>query len=436
MADKVCPLCGAAMAFDDFTHAWVCSECGKSIADSSGSSQPAPDATPLNAPIPAPVSADAPTPVTSPAPASILKSPSVEVAHPDAKALAPAPVVPAEIPAPEAPVEVPANTIPTDTPAPVQESANTAPSTTPQTSPAPSAVTQPAATPRPAPGISAFAAASAPRTAPGARPAFPSARRSTKPVKTPQPKGPGPGYETITKARSLIAGRQFEQASKLLYDLKKKNLQIARSYILSMLCSYQVCTMPDLLTKISGSSIQLQKFADRPDWQIVSGALPGSRRVFVSDVIEFCVLTIALMGDAKKVINRTAGNNSPHLSSISRMDSEDVHNELRMRDIKKAKAAGYKTFQEIAEDYAERIWNDTDFGSPIPVEDPTPEAAHHLLPKNAQGSIVVASLRKLENTPLPEEDLKSRRSQLFSRIGEYEQEILSDTSKDVSTERK
>ncbi len=435
MAEKVCPLCGAAMAFDDFTHAWVCSECGKSIADSSGSSQPASDATPLNAPIPAPAPADAPTPVISPAPASILKSPSVELVPPDAEALDPESVVPSvattPVPPPSAPVVQPAPVA-----QPAREAAVHAPETTPQTSPAPSAVTQPAATARPAPGISAFAAASAPRTAPGARPAFPSARRSTKPAKTPQPKGPGPGYETITKARSLIAGRQFEQASKLLYDLKKKNLQIARSYILSMLCSYQVCTMPDLLTKISGSSIQLQKFADRPDWQIVSGALPGSRRVFVSDVIEFCVLTIALMGDAKKVINRTAGNNSPHLSSISRMDAEDVHNELRMRDIKKAKAAGYKTFQEIAEDYAERIWNDTDFGSPIPVEDPTPEAAHHLLPKNAQGSIVVESLRKLENTPLPEEDLKSRRSQLFSRIGEYEQEILSDTSKDVSTERK
>ncbi len=391
MAEKVCPLCGATMAFDDFTHAWVCSECGKSIVDSCGSSQPAPIATPIAAdPIPAPAPADAPTPVINPAPDAAplnapISAPAPEAPNTDTKALAPEP----EVPAPA---------------------------------------------PRPAPGIRAFAGASATRTATGTRSTFAAPR--PKPTKTPQPKGPGPGYETITKARSLIAGRQFEQASKLLYDLKKKNLQIARSYILSMLCSYQVCTMPDLLTKISGSSIQLQKFADRPDWQIVSGALPGSRRVFVSDVIEFCVLTIALMGDAKKVINRTAGNNSPHLSSISRMDSEDVHNELRMRDIKKAKAAGYKTFQEIAEDYAERIWNDTDLGSPIPVEDPTPEAAHHLLPKNAQGSIVVESLRKLENTPLPEEDLKSRRSQLFSRIGEYEQEILSDTSKDVSTERK
>ncbi|MBO4474236.1 MAG: hypothetical protein J5750_04910 [Clostridiales bacterium] len=396
MAEMKCPLCSADMAFDDFTRAWVCPACGKSIAEKKEVQETTAAVAPASEPVVAPEpKAETPPPV-EPAPS-----------------VAAEPVVPT--------MKSPATAAP---------------------------VTAAPATKAPA-SISPFAKA---RTAPVPPPAKATAPGSDQ-------SRPIFGSAGIEKAYAAIRNGQFEPAMKILSDLKKRKLQIARSTILSLFCSYRVTSTEELLKKLSGSAMNLKKFAERYEWSELSRALPQSRRAYISNIIEYCVIGIELTGDAKKIIQSSRRQPSSRPSTFAQMDKEEIRNEQRVKNLERSKQIEQMSVEEIAEDYDRRhpyyetplqergsivglaidiidLALDDGLARPTPsrratwystydpIEEPAPST--RVISSKSSSTGVAEALQKLQELGLPREELISRQAELITSINNLEKIILSD----------
>ncbi|MBO4689174.1 MAG: hypothetical protein J5636_11765 [Clostridiales bacterium] len=374
MAEMKCPLCSADMAFDDFTHAWLCPACGKSIAEKKEVTE---------------------VPVVAPAP----------IVKPEPKAETPPPAKPVA-------VATPVVSVPKAPPAQVVKS--------------------------PAPEAKPVASASAPIN-------IPSSDR--------------PGAAEIQEAYTAIQSGQFESALKILSGLKKRKIQIARSTILTLFCGYRVTSTEELLKKISGSAMNLKKFTERSEWKDITAALPSSRREYVSDIIEYCVIGIELSGDAKKIIQSSRRAPSSRPSTFSQMDKEEIHNEQRVKNMERSKQIEQMSVEEIAEDYDSRhpdysepirdrtsilglaldiidlVMDDGPTRSPRPIAylgnseynpSKVPAPSKRVVNSKPSSTSIVDALLKLEKLGLKREELLSRQTALLATINHLEQSILTD----------
>lgn len=303
MAEKTCSLCGGEMNYDDFTGAWLCPTCGNSIREKRTESVS--DFTTAAA------LSDASAAEQQDAPETLEVS--------EASSLAETPEVSEKPNTPE-----------------TQE--------VPDASKASRANTQ---------GIPSFAF---PRTDEAANEKAAARRAKEQDPEEEYPQRNAPGKDTVLKAQAAVANKNFEEALEIISDLKKKNWQIAKTYILTLFCGHQATSTEEMFYKLSTSSFALQKLADRADWIELLYALPADHRRYVKDIIEYCALTIVLSGDAEKILSNARRRTTPRNYSISRYDEEEKHYMERSAQLKKARNPDKApTMEELYYDYESRF---------------------------------------------------------------------------------
>ncbi|MBO4687400.1 MAG: hypothetical protein J5636_02705 [Clostridiales bacterium] len=162
--------------------------------------------------------------------------------------------------------------------------------------------------------------------------------------------------ERLKRAKDALQSREFEKAMKDLNELRKKRFFFPQTYILTMLCGYQVCSTEELLNKYSENVPAICKIAERADWRDLAMALPREQRKYIALVIEYCAIEVVLSGNAKMILQRASGQGKKRVSTFARMDEEDVHNMERAESLKKARGSQFgKTISEMAFELAEEM---------------------------------------------------------------------------------
>ena len=108
-------------------------------------------------------------------------------------------------------------------------------------------------------------------------------------------------FSSLEEAHNAIMNKQFEKAGELLSDYRKNHKYDEKTNLLLLLCGYKASSTEELLRAISNSSIKLEKLAEREDWKEMVLELPSDQQKFVKDVIEYCAISVVLLGDAKKL---------------------------------------------------------------------------------------------------------------------------------------
>lgn len=144
-------------------------------------------------------------------------------------------------------------------------------------------------------------------------------------------------FSSLEEAHNAILNKQFEKAGELLSDFRKKHIYDAKTNLLLLLCGYKASSTEELLRSISNSSIKLEKLAEREDWKEMAFALPSDQQKFVKDVIEYCAISVVLLGDAKKLQARNKQQQKTVVSSsFAKMDKEEMDTMKRMEQLKRA----------------------------------------------------------------------------------------------------
>ena len=397
MPDEICTACGGTMHFDDFTGTLICSVCGSSRAISSAT---------------APASVPAPAPSTA---------------------------------SPAFPVSVPS---PTNTPAPAPEPSpvSVAPSVS-ETLPEKPAAEPPVAEPADA----AAQPVTKPATQPSKRPvsSFPNAFKGAtvsekKPVShTAKPRPPRAdalstsGKNTISDARELMVSGQFKDALDRMNKMQRSDKATSVFLLLNIICGYQVQSTEELLLKVSGSPMAIQKLLFRPDWDLISERKPGVED-FSSYVKEYFVLCLIQNGtDIRELRMKMRGSNKgPRLSPLAKLDEEDSHNAERAAQLKAARNSSYKTLAERMEDLEDLPYPDYDY--PFGYDDHYREYQAEIRAMAAAGEIrrqrgseVNDQAKTEEVIKLPQvrpditpEEIIERKEELIRLIRQEEQKIL------------
>ena len=144
-------------------------------------------------------------------------------------------------------------------------------------------------------------------------------------------------FSSLEEAHNAILNKQFEKAGELLSDYRKNHIYDAKMNLLLLLCGYKASSTEELLRSISNSSIKLEKLAERADWEEMVLALPSDQQKFVKDVIEYCAISVVLLGDAKKLQARNKRQQKTVVSSsFAKMDKEEMDTMKRMEQLKRA----------------------------------------------------------------------------------------------------
>ncbi len=444
MAEKTCSLCGEEMTYDDFTSAWLCPTCGNSIREKRTESVS--DFTPAETSFGSPAEAA----FGSPAEAALG-----EPEAPSALETLEVPEVASALETPEVPEVASAPETPKTPEAPIA----------PETSEVQEAPKAQSANEQ---GIPSFAF---PRTDEAANKKAAARHAKEQEPEEEYPQRNAPGKDTVLKAQAAVANKNFEEALEIISDLKKKNWQIAKTYILTLFCGHQATSTEEMLYKLSTSSFALQKLADRADWLELLYALPADHRRYVKDIIEYCALTIVLSGDAEKILNNARRRTTPRNYSISRYDAEEKHYMERSAQLKKARNPDKApTMEELYYDYEKRFnysepsiySRDTGYNLAVdilefllfddrtysqktrPILSRTREArereaadmrsitasgrsaksgAKQAAPASTKG-VLVTTLDRLVKSGIGPEEIESRRAQLMSDIRDLELQIF------------
>ncbi len=144
-------------------------------------------------------------------------------------------------------------------------------------------------------------------------------------------------FSSLEEAHNAIMNKQFEKAGELLSDYRKNHKYDEKTNLLLLLCGYKASSLEELLRSISNSSIKLEKLAEREDWKEMVLELPSDQQKFVKDVIEYCAISVVLLGDAKKLQARNKRQQKTVVSSsFAKMDKEEMDTMKRMDQLKSA----------------------------------------------------------------------------------------------------
>ena len=319
MAEMICSLCNAKMEYDSFTSAYVCQVCGhsvsaknaeaeaaasKSVSASAPAASPAPAFAPeLTSSLETAFSSDSdPFGISAQTDAFSFDSSAFEVpslTEDISLESAPAPMV-----APMS-VEAPAQTVAHE-PAPIEE-------------PAPAPVSEPAPAPSPAQTEApAQVEASAPAPAPEPAP---------MPIPSPvlpfnKPAENSEGAELIRQVKASMADQKYENAAEFLSVLNKRKIQFAslypQTFLLTLLCGYQVNSLGELFAKIGKNGYALKKLVERPGWMEFTKALELEDRELFPDIFEYSVICCAFSGEADQILGK---KNTPTTARVHIPDS-------------------------------------------------------------------------------------------------------------------
>jgi len=166
---------------------------------------------------------------------------------------------------------------------------------------------------------------------------FPVEEHAVEQYESPSEKTEATEFSTLEEAHNAILNKQFEKAGEFLSDFRKKHIYDAKTNLLLLLCGYKASSTEELLRSISNSSIKLEKLAEREDWKEMAFALPSDQQKFVKDVIEYCAISVVLLGDAKKLQARNKQQQKTVVSSsFAKMDKEEMDTMKRMEQLKRA----------------------------------------------------------------------------------------------------
>ena len=251
--------------------------------------------------------------------------------------------------------------------------------------------------------------------------------------------------EMLIKARAAMREAKYEQAVTILSELRKKRFYFAQTYILMMLCGYQVNSTTELLSKISQNASALRKLGERADWQDLTSALRADQRKYVSYVIEYCAIEIVLSGNTKIVFKNPKKANAVSPSAFAKMDAEEEHIKERVESLKQARRA--ESGQDIVDnlfdiadvladltgEISEPLFSDPYYSSSDVIwesaedayfasSEKTDEFVKKLRGQKAPSPLVtfVSVKSKLER-----EDLLARKAELLGLIADLESQILS-----------
>ncbi|MBR3057884.1 MAG: hypothetical protein IKG93_07930 [Clostridiales bacterium] len=177
-----------------------------------------------------------------------------------------------------------------------------------------------------------------------------------KSVDAPSEKPETAKLSVLEEAHTAILNKDFECAGKLLSDYRKKHINVGKTDLLLLLCGYQASSTEEILRSISSSSIKLEKLAGRADWTEMVSALPSEQRKYVKNVLEYCAISIVLLGDAKKIVLKNKQQPKTVTSSFAKMDEEELSTMKRMKDLERAREMENTLAPEqMYEDYEERF---------------------------------------------------------------------------------
>lgn len=156
-------------------------------------------------------------------------------------------------------------------------------------------------------------------------------------IEAPSEKPEAMEFSSLEETHNAILNKQFEKAGEFLSDFRKTHTYDVQMNLLLLLCGYKASSTEELLRSISNSSIKLEKLAERADWEEMVLALPSDQQKFVKDVIEYCAISVVLLGDAKKLQARNKQQQKTVVSSsFAKMDKEEMDTMKRMEQLKRA----------------------------------------------------------------------------------------------------
>ena len=155
---------------------------------------------------------------------------------------------------------------------------------------------------------------------------------------------------TIPEVRDLIGGGRFEKALESLNKIQRSDKTDSAFLLLSILCGYQVRSTEELLLKVSGSSMAIQKLLSRPDWDLISRGKPGAEdfSFYVKEYFSLCLVQNG--ANLRELRTKMHGpNKGPRLSPLAKLDEEDSHNAERAAQLRSAQKGSYKTLADRME---------------------------------------------------------------------------------------
>lgn len=120
----------------------------------------------------------------------------------------------------------------------------------------------------------------------------------------------------LDQAYSAFQNKDYSSAIEILTKLKKESDLSPKAHVLLLLCSYQAGSSAELLEKNANNPITIQKIATRSDWKELANSLPSDQSEYVSDVMEYCALSLGLSGNADKVLEAQQSAASGQSSSV------------------------------------------------------------------------------------------------------------------------
>ena len=230
---------------------------------------------------------------------------------------------------------------------------------------------------------------------------------------------------------------QFKDALDRMNKMQRSDKATSVFLLLNIICGYQVQNTEELLLKVSGSPMAIQKLLFRPDWDLISERKPGAEE-FSSYVKEYFVLCLIQNGtNIRELRMKMRGPiKGPRLSPLAKLDEEDSHNAERAAQLKAARNSSYKTLAERMEDLEDLPYPDYDY--PFGYDDHYREYQAEIRAMAAAGEIrrqrgseVNDQAKTEEVIKLPQvrpditpEEIIERKEELIRLIRQEEQKIL------------
>ena len=151
---------------------------------------------------------------------------------------------------------------------------------------------------------------------------------------------------TLEGAIRAMKAEQYLKARNMLTELSRNEgsdpdcPHDPKIILLLMLCGYRATSLADVLSENRKNASALQNLMKRSEWATLAENLPEDRKDLITDVLEFCTLSIKIEGKNSVIAGaqQTIRSETKRLkSAFARMDEEEKKINDRLNELNMAK---------------------------------------------------------------------------------------------------
>ena len=155
-------------------------------------------------------------------------------------------------------------------------------------------------------------------------------------------------------ARELFLEGQYNKARTVLNKLDKLGGNRPDALLMKILCGYKVKDTEELLSKVESRSFEVQRLAENRELNTLANKLMLDHNLYVVHVLEYCSLGLRQSGEDMGLfydrLKSGAAKKKP-LSTIAKLDAEEIHNEERVRKLEDANKPEEASIPDMFMDY-------------------------------------------------------------------------------------